>query len=104
MSADAADAPSSSSGNGSGDQSSLPRPRRFEFPSHQSHMLGLAKMCKESKQFADCVIQSDAGFSLKAHKLVLGAASNFLKNVFQQVRDFNWSRCPLSFRLSVRMH
>jgi hypothetical protein len=76
----------SSSGAAQSDNSGDPLPRRFEFPSHQSHMLNLAKMCQESKQFADCVIQSDDGFSLRAHRLVLGAASSFLKMVFQQVR------------------
>ena len=32
-------------------------PRRFKFPSHQSHMLNLAKMCQENSDYTDCVIQ-----------------------------------------------
>lgn len=60
-------------------------PRQFKFPAHQDHTLSLAKMCKESKQFADCVIQSDSGFKHRAHRLVLGAASGFLKTIFEQV-------------------
>ena len=60
-------------------------PRLFKFPAHHDHMLNLAKMCKENKQFADCVIQSDNGFKHRAHRLVLGAASSFLKMIFEQV-------------------
>lgn len=60
-------------------------PRKFEFPSHQSHLLTLAKMCKESKEFTDCIIQCDEGDNLKAHRLVLGSASSFLKTVFQDL-------------------
>ena len=61
-------------------------PRRFKFPSHKSHMVNLAKMCQENKEYADCVIQCD-GVNLKAHRLVLGSASRFLKLVFQEVRQ-----------------
>ncbi len=68
-----------SSGDGK-EEASAPA-RVFKFPSHQSHTLALAKMCKESKAFADCVIQCDVG-AHKAHRLVLGAASAFLKEVF----------------------
>ena len=32
-------------------------PRTFKFPSHQSHMVSLAKMCKEKADYTDCVIQ-----------------------------------------------
>eukprot|EP00095_Tigriopus_kingsejongensis_P006983 maker-scaffold641_size121017-snap-gene-0.20 protein:Tk06983 transcript:maker-scaffold641_size121017-snap-gene-0.20-mRNA-1 annotation:"sodium- and chloride-dependent glycine transporter 2-like" len=61
------------------------KPRHFKFPSHQGHMLSLAKMCKDSKQFSDCVIQCDGGEAVRAHRLVLGAASGFLKTVFKEV-------------------
>jgi len=63
-------------------------PRLFRFPSHQSHVLSLAKMCKDSKEFADCVIQCGSSNEdvLRAHRLVLGAASNFLKNLFEEVK------------------
>ena len=67
------------------DSSKSKAPRHFKFPSHDDHTLSLAKMCKESKQFADCVIQSDSGFKHRAHRLVLGAASGFLKMIFEQV-------------------
>ena len=68
--------------------SSQPKPpRHFKFPAHHDHMLSLAKMCKENKQFADCIIQSDNGFKHHAHRLVLGAASSFLTMIFQQVRQ-----------------
>lgn len=60
-------------------------PRHFKFPAHHDHMLSLAKICKESKQFADCIIQSDNGFKHRAHRLVLGSASSFLKMIFQEV-------------------
>lgn len=70
----------------SGEHGKSQKPRQFKFPSHQSHMVSLAKMCRDNKQFQDCVIQCDDGFRLKAHKLVLGAASSFLKMVFQQVK------------------
>lgn len=61
------------------------KPRHFKFPSHQANMLHLAKMCQDSKQFSDCVIQCDGGEGVRAHRLVLGAASKFLKTVFQEV-------------------
>ena len=32
-------------------------PRKFTFPSHQSHMLTLAKMCQDNSDYTDCVIQ-----------------------------------------------
>ena len=68
--------------------SSQPKPpRHFKFPAHHDHMLSLAKMCKENKQFADCIIQSDNGFKHHAHRLVLGAASSFLTMIFKQVRE-----------------
>ena len=60
-------------------------PRHFKFPAHHDHMLSLAKMCKENKQFADCIIQSDNGLKHHAHRLVLGASSSFLTMIFQQV-------------------
>ena len=72
-------------------------PKKFRFPSHQAHMVSLAKMCQENKDFTDCVIQcggvedvhDDDGDSdvhrLKAHRLVLGAVSPFLKLVFSEV-------------------
>ncbi len=75
-----------------------PPARLFTFPSHQSHMLNLAKMCKQNKEFTDCVIQcvdggGGAGVGgksvrspcvLRAHRLVLGAASKFLRRVFDE--------------------
>jgi len=81
-------------------------PRTFKFPSHQSHMVSLAKMCKEKADYTDCVIQcatvstqeeeeeeentGDKGDDpssnkLRAHRLVLGAASPFLKAVFSDI-------------------
>ena len=32
-------------------------PRKFTFPSHQLHMLTLAKMCQDNSDYTDCVIQ-----------------------------------------------
>ncbi|XP_040573542.1 longitudinals lacking protein-like [Lepeophtheirus salmonis] len=66
-------------------EKSAPKLRTFKFPAHQSHMLSLAKMCQENKTYADCVIQCDTGVKLKAHRLVLGSASSFLKLVFDEV-------------------
>ena len=31
--------------------------RKFTFPSHQFHMVHLAKMCQENKEYTDCVIR-----------------------------------------------
>ena len=76
--------PSSSASSGE-QKKKKDEPRKFKFPSHQSHMVNLAKMCQENKEYADCVIQCD-GVKLKAHRLVLGSASTFLKLVFQEVR------------------
>ncbi len=62
--------------------------RLFKFPSHQSHTLHLARMCRENNTFADCVIQTDDADSssqLRAHRLVLGAASGFLRSVFAEM-------------------
>lgn len=67
------------------DEDSSEEVKVFKFPSHKSHTLTLAKMVKESKAFADCVIQCDDGVQLRAHRLVLGAASEFLKEVFREV-------------------
>jgi len=82
-------------------------PRTFKFPSHQSHMVTLAKMCKEKSDYTDCVIQCTGGVEdgdgdhdddedhdgdedheenrLRAHRLVLGAVSPFMKLVFSEV-------------------
>ena len=71
-------------------------PRTFKFPSHQSHMVSLAKMCQENKEYTDCVIQCGGVIAkddqdgedvhkLRAHRLVLGAVSPFLKLVFSEV-------------------
>ncbi len=82
---------SAASPTGAGEEE--PPPRLFTFPSHQSHMLNLAKMCKQNKEFTDCVIQCVDGGSkcsssspaqLRAHRLVLGAASKFLRRVFDE--------------------
>jgi len=61
-------------------------PRKFTFPSHQSHLLGLAKMCQANKDYTDCVIQCDkGGDSLRAHRIILGSASPFLKSLFSEI-------------------
>ena len=73
----------SASGSATGSESE--NVRHFKFPSHQSHVLTLAKMCKENKEYTDCVIQCDEGSKIKAHKLVLGSASSFLKTVFNDL-------------------
>ena len=66
-------------------------PRTFKFPSHQSHMVTLAKMCQKNSDYTDCVIQcagtaedieeedGEAENKLRAHRLVLGAVSPFMK-------------------------
>ncbi len=89
-----------------------PPPRLFTFPSHQSHMLNLAKMCKENKEFTDCVIhcvsttaaQQAASSSssspppstqLRAHRLVLGSASKFLRRVFDETPSSSLSESTL---------
>ena len=50
--------------------------RKFTFPSHQFHMVHLAKMCQENKEYTDCVIRvgnADGGCQqdqeLRAHRL-----------------------------------
>jgi len=82
-------------------------PKKFRFPSHHSHMVNLAKMCQENKEYTDCVIQCGSGKDveaaddtaaaaaesnggggvqkLRAHRLVLGAVSPFMKLVFSEV-------------------
>merc|ERR1712029_635820 len=80
-------------------------PRTFKFPSHQSHMVTLAKMCREKADYTDCVIQCAGSVTetdtaadaddddndgtednkLRAHRLVLGAVSPFMKLVFSEV-------------------
>jgi hypothetical protein len=59
-------------------------PRKFTFPSHQFHMVTLAKMCHENKEYTDCVIRVGEE-DLRAHRLVLAAVSPFLKLVFGEV-------------------
>ncbi len=58
--------------------------KKFTFPSHQFHMVTLAKMCQENKEYTDCVIRCGED-ELRAHRLVLGAASPFLKIVFAEI-------------------
>ena len=78
-----------SAGNSSNDNDKTALPRKFTFPSHQFHMVHLAKMCQENKEYTDCVIRvgdADGGGQqdqeLRAHRLVLGSVSPFLKLVF----------------------
>ena len=52
--------------------------KKFKFPSHQFHIVNLAKMCQENKDFTDCVIRVGEE-ELRAHRLVLGSVSPFLK-------------------------
>merc|ERR1712179_101413 len=47
--------------------------------------LTLAKMCKENKDYTDCVVQCDGGIKIKTHRPILGSASSFLKLVFKEV-------------------
>merc|ERR1711935_1159742 len=78
-----------SAGNSSNDNDKTPT-RKFTFPSHQFHMVHLAKMCQENKEYTDRVIRvgnADGGGGqqdqeLRAHRLVLGSVSPFLKLVF----------------------
>lgn len=58
--------------------------RKFTFPSHQYHMVHLAKMCQENKDYTDCVIRVGEE-ELRAHRLVLGSVSPFLKLVFSDL-------------------
>ena len=73
--------------NGSGNSNEENISRKFTFPSHQFHMVHLAKMCQENKEYTDCVIrvgdsEGQQGQELRAHRLVLGSVSPFLKLVF----------------------
>ena len=43
-------------GNSAGN-SSNDNVKKFTFPSHQFHMVHLAKMCQENKEYTDCVIR-----------------------------------------------
>jgi len=67
--------------NGNTDES-----RKFTFPSHHFHMVQLAQMCQENKEYTDCVIrvgsEVEGHEELRAHRLVLGSVSPFLKLVF----------------------
>jgi len=60
--------------------------RKFTFPSHHFHMVQLAQMCQENKEYTDCVIrvgsEVEGHEELRAHRLVLGSVSPFLKLVF----------------------
>lgn len=67
-----------------GDNGDEPRPFKFTFPSHQFHMVHLAKMCQENKDYTDCVIRIGEE-ELRAHRLVLGSVSPFLKLVFSDL-------------------
>ena len=61
-------------------------PHKFTFPSHQFHILNLAKMCKENKEYTDVVIHvGESEEELRAHRLVLGSVSPFLKLVFGDI-------------------
>ena len=64
--------------------SSTTEPHKFTFPSHQNHITNLAKMCQENKEYTDCVIKVGEE-ELRAHKLVLGSVSPFLKIVFSEI-------------------
>ena len=70
--------------NSEGNASSTTEPHKFTFPSHQLHMVNLAKMCQENKEYTDCVIKVGEE-ELRAHKLVLGSVSPFLKVVFSEI-------------------
>ena len=74
-------------GNSAGNNSSNDNVKKFTFPSHQFHMVHLAKMCQENKEYTDCVIRvgeadGQQDQELRAHRLVLGSVSPFLKLVF----------------------
>ena len=63
-------------GNSAGNNSSNDNVKKFTFPSHQFHMVHLAKMCQENKEYTDCVIRvgnADGGCQqdqeLRAHRL-----------------------------------
>ena len=45
-------------------------PHKFTFPSHKSHLLTLAKMCQDNKDYTDCLIQCDKNGEegLRAHR------------------------------------
>ena len=45
-------------------------PRKFTFPSHKSHLLTLARLCQENKDYTDCLIQcdKDGEDGLRAHR------------------------------------
>jgi len=63
---------------------------KFTFPSHQYHMVQLAKMCQDNKEYTDCVIrvgnvEGQEAQELRAHRLVLGSVSPFLKLVFAEL-------------------
>ena len=70
--------------NGTASSEAEAGPRKFTFPSHQFHMVTLAKMCQENKDYTDCVIKIDEE-ELRAHRLVLGSVSPFLKLVFSDI-------------------
>jgi len=77
----------SAGNNSSNDNDKTASIRKFTFPSHQFHMVHLAKMCQENKEYTDCVIRvgnadGQQDQELRAHRLVLGSVSPFLKLVF----------------------
>ena len=70
----------------SNDEENSNEPHKFTFPSHQFHILNLAKMCKENNEYSDVVIHvGESEEELRAHRLVLGSVSPFLKLLFEDI-------------------
>ena len=70
----------------SNDEENANEPHKFTFPSHQFHILNLAKMCKENNEYSDVVIHvgdPEPEEELRAHRLVLGSVSPILKLIFE---------------------
>ena len=64
----------SAGNNSSNDNDKTASIRKFTFPSHQFHMVHLAKMCQENKEYTDCVIRvgnadGQQDQELRAHRL-----------------------------------
>jgi len=74
--------------NESNDEENANEPHKFTFPSHQFHILNLAKMCKENNEYSDVVIHvgdPEPEEELRAHRLVLGSVSPILKLIFEDI-------------------
>lgn len=56
------------------------------FAGHNAYMMSVARLCRDLGQFTDVTIYCSDG-SLRAHRLVLGGASKFLRQILLDMSD-----------------